>query len=170
MTKIGRMLFEDGMKEGRSEERKKTAERLLEKGIDMDVIMDAVELEQALPWDFVCKMVLTVLTLSVGFKGGEVVPSFYIGATFGCVVGPLLGLPAGFSAAVGLVCVFCGATNTLVASIVLAAELFSGAGFELMALACGLSYMFSGYHSLYSSQGFRTSKLFSEFLQPKEEK
>jgi len=86
------------------------------------------------------------------------------------VVGPLLGLPAGFSAAVGLVCVFCGATNTLVASIVLAAELFSGAGFELMALACGLSYMFSGYHSLYSSQGFRTSKLFSEFLQPKEEK
>ena len=64
--------------------------------------------------------------LSVGFKGGEVVPSFYIGATFGCVVGPLLGVPAGFSAAVGLVCVFCGATNTLVASIVLAAELFSG--------------------------------------------
>lgn len=54
------------------------------------------------------QMVLTVLTLSVGFKGGEVVPSFYIGATFGCVVGPLLGLPAGFSAAVGLVCVFCG--------------------------------------------------------------
>ena len=48
--------------------------------------------------------------------------------------------------------------------------MFSGAGFELMALACGLSYMFSGYHSLYSSQGFRTSKLFSEFLQPKEEK
>ena len=139
-------------------------------GAGMDVIMDAIELEQALPWDFVCKMVLTVLTLSVGFKGGEVVPSFYIGATFGCVVGPLLGLPAGFSAAVGLVCVFCGATNTLVASIVLAAELFSGAGFELMALACGLSYMFSGYHSLYSSQGFRTSKLFSEFLQPKKEK
>ena len=90
------------------------------------------------------------MTLSVGYS---------IGATFGCVVGPLLGLPAGFSAAVGLVCVFCGATNTLVASIVLAAELFSGAGFELMALACGLSYMFSGYHR-YSSQGFRTSKLF----------
>lgn len=64
-------------------------------GAGMDVIMDAVELEQALPWDFVCKMVLTVLTLSVGFKGGEVVPSFYIGATFGCVVGPLLGAPGG---------------------------------------------------------------------------
>ncbi len=135
-------------------------------GAGMGVIRDAVVLGKALPWDFVCKMLLTALTLSVGFKGGEVVPSFYIGATFGCVAGPLLGLPAGFSAAVGLVCVFCGATNTLVASIVLAAELFSGAGFELMALACGLSYMFSGYHSLYSSQGFRASKLFSEFLRP----
>ena len=139
-------------------------------GAGMGVITAAVAQGQALPWDFICKILLTALTLSAGFKGGEVVPSFYIGATFGCVVGPLLGLPAGFSAAVGLVCVFCGATNTLVASIVLAAELFSGAGFELMALACGLSYMFSGYHSLYSSQGFRTSKLFSEFLQPKEEK
>ena len=139
-------------------------------GAGMNVISDAIELGQALPWDFVCKMVLTALTLSVGFKGGEVVPSFYIGATFGCVAGPLLGLPAGFSAAVGMVCVFCGATNTLVASILLAAEMFNGAGFELMALACGLSYMFSGYHSLYSSQGFRTSKLSSEFLQPKDGK
>ena len=135
-------------------------------GAGMGVIRDAVVLGKALPWDFVCKMLLTALTLSVGFKGGEVVPSFYIGATFGCVAGPLLGLPAGFSAAVGMVCVFCGATNTLVASILLAVEMFNGEGMELMALACGLSYMFSGYHSLYSSQGFRASKLFSEFLQP----
>ena len=52
-------------------------------------------------------------------------------------------------------------------SILLAFELFGGAGLELLALACGLSYMLSGYHSLYSSQIFRTSKLFSEFLQPK---
>ena len=135
-------------------------------GAGMGVIRDAVVLGKALPWDFVCKMLLTALTLSVGFKGGEVVPSFYIGATFGCVAGPLLGLPAGFSAAVGMVCVFCGATNTLVASILLAVEMFNGEGMELMALACGLSYMFSGYHSLYSSQGFRASKLFSEFLRP----
>ena len=133
-------------------------------GAGMGVIRDAVVLGKALPWDFVCKMFLTALTLSVGFKGGEVVPSFYIGATFGCVAGPLLGLPAGFSAAVGMVCVFCGSTNTLVASILLAVEMFNGEGMELMALACGLSYMFSGYHSLYSSQGFRASKLFSEFL------
>ena len=136
-------------------------------GAGMGVISAAIEQESALPWDFVCKMLLTALTLSVGFKGGEVVPSFFVGATFGCVAGPLLGLPAGFAAAVGMVCVFCAATNTLVPSILLAFELFGGAGLELLALACGLSYMLSGYHSLYSSQTFRTSKLFSEFLQPK---
>ena len=135
-------------------------------GAGMGVIAAAVQQGQALPWDFACKIVLTALTLSVGFKGGEVVPSFFVGATFGCVVGPLLGLPAGFAAAVGMVCVFCAATNTLVPSILLGLELFGGAGMELLALACGLSYMLSGYHSLYHSQTFRTSKLFSEFLQP----
>ena len=82
-------------------------------GAGMGVITAAVEQGQALPWDFICKILLTALTLSAGFKGGEVVPSFYIGATFGCAFGPLLGLPAGFSAAVGLVSVFCGATNKI---------------------------------------------------------
>ena len=133
-------------------------------GAGMGVIAAAVEQGSALPWDFVCKILLTALTLGVGFKGGEVVPSFFVGATFGCVAGPLLGLPAGFAAAVGMVCVFCAATNTLIPSILLAFELFGGEGLELMALACGLSYMLSGYHSLYSSQTFITSKLQSEFL------
>jgi len=68
-------------------------------GAGMDVIIVAVEQGQALPWDFLCKIFLTALTLSCGFKGGEVVPSFFVGATFGCVFGPLLGLPAGFAAA-----------------------------------------------------------------------
>ena len=61
----------------------------------MAVIADAVEQGTALPWDFACKIFLTALTLAVGFKGGEVVPSFYIGATFGCIAGPWLGLPPG---------------------------------------------------------------------------
>ena len=133
-------------------------------GAGMDVIAAAVEQGRALPWDFVCKIILTALTLAVGFKGGEVVPSFFVGATFGCVAGPVLGLPAGFAAAVGMVCVFCAATNTLIPSVLLAFELFGGDSLELMAIACGLSYMLSGYHSLYSSQTFVTSKLQSEFL------
>lgn len=64
-------------------------------------------------------------------QGGEVVPSFFVGATFGCVTGPLLGLPAEFSAAIGLVAVFCGATNCPLASIFLSVELFGDGGFAV---------------------------------------
>ena len=136
-------------------------------GAGMSVITAAVEQGQALPWDFLCKIFLTALTLACGFKGGEVVPSFFVGATFGCVVGPLLDLPAGFAAAVGLVSIFCGATNALIPSILLAFELFSGAGLELIALGCGICYMLSGHHGLYSSQTFVTNKLRSEYMSHK---
>ena len=136
-------------------------------GAGMSVIIAAVEQGQALPWDFLCKIFLTALTLACGFKGGEVVPSFFVGATFGCVVGPLLGLPAEFAAAVGLVSIFCGATNVLIPSILLGFELFSGAGLELIALGCGICYMLSGHHGLYSSQTFVTNKLRSEYMSHK---
>ena len=136
-------------------------------GAGMPIIADAVEQGVALPWDFACKIFLTALTLAVGFKGGEVVPSFFIGATFGCVAGPLLGLSAGFAAAVGLVCVFCGATNALIPSILLGFELFGGQGVELIALGCGVCYMLSGHHGLYSSQTFVTNKLRPEYASHK---
>ena len=136
-------------------------------GAGMGVIVAAVEQGQALPWDFLCKIFLTALTLACGFKGGEVVPSFFVGATFGCVVGPLLGLPAEFAAAVGLVSIFCGATNVLIPSILLGFELFSGAGLELIALGCGICFMLSGHHGLYSSQTFVTNKLRSEYMSHK---
>ena len=92
------------------------------------------------------------------------VPSFFVGATFGCGVGPLLGLPAEFAAAVGLVSIFCGATNVLIPSILLGFELFSGAGLELIALGCGICFMLSGHHGLYSSQTILYSKLRAEFI------
>ena len=136
-------------------------------GAGMGVITAAVEQGEALPWDFLCKIFLTALTLSCGFKGGEVVPSFFVGATFGCVFGPLLGLPAGFAAAVGLVSIFCGATNALIPSILLGFELFSGAGLELIALGCGICYLLSGHHGLYSSQTFVTNKLRPEYMSHK---
>ena len=136
-------------------------------GAGMGVITAAVEQGEALPWDFLCKIFLTALTLSCGFKGGEVVPSFFVGATFGCVFGPLLGLPAGFAAAVGLVSIFCGATNALIPSILMGFELFSGTGLELIALGCGICYMLSGHHGLYSSQTFVTNKLRSEYMSHK---
>ena len=95
------------------------------------------------------------------------VPSFFVGATFGCVVGPLLGLPAEFAAAVGLVSIFCGATNALIPSLLLGFELFGGAGLELIALGCGICFMLSGHHGLYSSQTFVTNKLRSEYMSHK---
>lgn len=80
-------------------------------GAGMDVITRAIEGGQAAPDAFFWKLLFTAVTIGSGFKGGEVVPTFFIGATLGCVLGGLLGIPAGFAAALGLVCVFCGAVN-----------------------------------------------------------
>ena len=133
-------------------------------GAGMDVIAAAVEQGTARPEAFLLKILFTAVTLSAGFKGGEVVPSFFVGATFGCVAGPLLGLPTGFGAALGLVSVFCGATNCPLASIFLAIELFGDGGLLYFALACGISYMFSGYNGLYSSQTILYSKLKAQYI------
>jgi len=133
-------------------------------GAGMEVITAAVEQGTVRPGAFLLKILFTAITLSVGFKGGEVVPSFFVGATFGCLVGPYLGIPAGFAAAVGLVAVFCGATNTPLASTFLAVELFGSAGLLYFALACGISYMLSGYSGLYNSQTILYSKLKAEYI------
>ena len=108
--------------------------------------------------------VITCITLAAGFKGGEVVPSFFIGATFGCAVGPLLGIPAGFAASVGLIAVFCGAVNCPLASTFLAVELFGADGLLYYALACALSYVLSGYDGLYSSQRILYDKLKAQYI------
>ena len=128
-------------------------------GAGMQVIAAAVEQGTVRPEAFLLKILFTAVTLGAGFKGGEVVPSFFVGAAFGCAAGPLLGLPAGFAAALGLTSVFCGATNCPLASIVLAVELFGAEGMLYFALACCVSYVLSGYGGLYSSQTILHSKL-----------
>lgn len=133
-------------------------------GAGMESIKRAVEEGAARPDAFFWKLLFTAVTLGSGYKGGEVVPSFFVGATFGCAVGPLLGLPAGFAAAVGLVCVFCGAVNCPLASILLSVELFGSEEIVYFALACGIAYMLSGYFGLYSSQKIMYSKLKAEFI------
>lgn len=133
-------------------------------GAGIGVIERAIEEGVTRPDAFFWKLVFTAITLGTGYKGGEVVPCFFVGATFGCAVGPLLGLPAGFAAAIGLVCVFCGAVNCPLASILLAVELFDSADIVYFALACGLAYMLSGYFGLYSSQKIMYSKLKAEFI------
>lgn len=133
-------------------------------GAGMEVIAAAVEQGSVRPEAFLLKIVLTAVTLAAGFKGGEVVPSFFVGAAFGCFAGPLLGLPAGFAGALGLVSVFCGATNCPLASIALAVELFGSGGMLYFALACCVSYVLSGYGGLYSSQTILHSKLKGRYI------
>ena len=133
-------------------------------GAGMEVITAAVEQGTAHPAAFLLKLLFTAVTLAAGFKGGEVVPSFFVGATFGCAAAPLLGLPPGFGAALGLVSVFCGVTNSPVASVFLSVELFGSEGLWYFALACGISYMLSGYSGLYSSQTILYSKLKARYI------
>lgn len=126
-------------------------------GAGMEVIARAVG-GQAAPEAFLIKLLLTALTLGAGFKGGEIVPAFFVGSVFGCTAGPLLGLSPAFGAALGLVGVFCGVTNCPLASILLSFELFGGRALPLFAFCCAVSYTLSGYHSLYAGQEIRFSK------------
>lgn len=121
----------------------------------------------ALPWAFLCKMLFTALTLGAGYKGGEIVPVFFTGATFGCVAAPLLGLPAPFGAALGMVALFCAMTNAPLASVLLAAELFGGHCLPLLTLGCAAAYLLSGYYGLYSEQKFSQDKLLAHGIDRK---
>ena len=123
------------------------------------IIELAVEGEVRVPWAFLLKMLFTALTLGAGFRGGEIVPTLFIGATLGCAAGPLLGLDPAFGAAVSMIALFCGVVNCPLASIFLAIELFGGEGLLFFALACALSFLLSGRFSLYSSQTLVYSKL-----------
>lgn len=133
-------------------------------GAGTAVIARAITEGEAKPGAFALKLLFTAVTLGCGFRGGEMVPTFFIGATLGCVLGPLLGIPAGFAAAIGLVALFCGAVNCPVASVILAVELFGSGGIVYFAVACAISYMLSGYTGLYSSQKIMYSKLRAEFI------
>jgi len=126
-------------------------------GAGMDMALKAVGGE-ADWYSFLMKMLFTAVTLSAGFKGGEIVPTFCIGATFGCVLGGLLGLDAGLAAALGLVGLFCCATNSPLASIVLSIEMFGGANLYLFALICVVCFVLSGNSGLYASQIIEFSK------------
>jgi len=133
-------------------------------GLGFEVILRAVEEGTAAPSAFFWKIIFTCATLAFGFKGGEIVPTFFIGATMGCILGPLLGIPASFAAAIGLIAVFCGAVNCPIASFALSIELFGSTELVYFALACGISYMLSGYYGLYHSQKIMYSKTRAEFI------
>jgi len=120
-------------------------------GAGMDMALKAVG-GQADWFDFLMKMLFTAVTLAAGYKGGEIVPTFCVGATFGCLLGGLLGLDAGICGALGLIGLFCCATNSPIASIVLSIEMFGGANLYLFALVCVICFVLSGNSGLYASQ------------------
>lgn len=103
-------------------------------------------------YDWLFKFILTILTMSAGFQGGEVTPLFSIGASLGAAVSPLLGLPSGFGAALGFVAVFGGATNTILAPIFAGAELFGYQYLPYYFLVSAIAYVFNGNKSIYPDQ------------------
>jgi len=104
------------------------------------------------PYDFLGKAVFTIGSLASGFKGGEVTPLFYIGATLGNALAPLLHMPVALLAGVGFVAVFAGAANTPIASTLMAVELFGAEVGVYAALGCVVSYLFSGHTGIYRAQ------------------
>lgn len=127
-------------------------------GAGTDLIVRAVEEGKSAPLAFLWKLILTAITMKAGFKGGEIVPSFTIGATLGCVLGGVLGLSPSICAAAGMTAVFCGVTNCPLASALIAFELFGFEGASFYVLAVAISYATSGYFSLYKVQTVKYSK------------
>jgi len=126
-------------------------------GAGMEMALNAVS-GHADWYSFLLKMLFTAVTLAAGFKGGEIVPTFCIGATFGCVLGGLLGLDAGMAAAMGLIGLFCCATNSPFASIMLSVEMFGGTNIHLFAFISVICFVLSGNYGLYTSQILQYNK------------
>ena len=126
-------------------------------GAGMNIIERAIS-GTAKPEAFIVKILFTAITIAAGFKGGEIVPTFFIGSTLGCVISNIIGLDATIGASAGFIALFCGVVNCPVASLLLAIEVF-GDGFLIgFAIVCALSYMLSGRYSLYESQKIYYSK------------
>lgn len=132
-------------------------------GTGMNIIERAVE-GQALPWAFLLKILFTSVTIAAGYRGGEIVPSLFIGATFGCCAAGLFGLPASLGASIGMVSLFCGVTNCPMASLLIAFELFGFSDAYYYLIAVATSYMLSGYFGLYHAQRITYSKYENRFI------
>jgi H+/Cl- antiporter ClcA len=120
-------------------------------GLGIPVIVDSFSTPLP-PWDFLGKFIYTTLTLGSGFKGGEVTPLFFIGATLGNALSSILALPLSLLAGMGFVAVFAGASNTPLACTVMAMELFGPQVGIFAGIACVVSYLFSGHAGIYLSQ------------------
>lgn len=126
-------------------------------GLGVPIIVESFEKQLPL-YDFALKMIFTIVTLSAGFKGGEVTPLFFIGATLGSALSLFIPLPFGLLAGMGFVAVFAGATNTPLACILMGIELFGAECGAYIAIACIVSYLLSGHNSIYTKQKIGVAK------------
>lgn len=138
-------------------------------GIGGETIVNAIG-GQAVWYAFLLKMIFTAVTLGGGFKGGEIVPSFFIGATFGCVFGQIMGISPSLCAAAGMAAVFCGVTNCPLAALFISAELFGMECVPFCLIVIAVSYLMSGYYGLYREQRFHYSKFTDEHIHHKTRK
>jgi H+/Cl- antiporter ClcA len=117
-------------------------------------------------WSWLLKFLFTVVTLSAGFKGGEVTPLFFIGAALGNALGGVLGAPVDLFAGLGFVAVFAGATNTPLACTIMGVELFGATHIVPIAIACFVAYLCSGHSGIYLSQRIAVPKTDDGMLPP----
>lgn len=121
-------------------------------GAGVNIIEHIFENAHFRPEAFLLKLIFTCISVGCGFKGGEIVPTLFIGATFGALVASILGLPIVFGAAMGMVLLFCCVTNCPLASIFLGAEIFSFIGFWYLIPFVVITFLISGKTSLYHAQ------------------
>lgn len=126
-------------------------------GLSLPLISDSFT-NNVHPFAFLEKIIFTSLTLGTGFQGGEVTPLFVIGSTLGNTLANLIHMEPSFLAALGLIGVFTGATNTPISSFILSIEIFGSQGILYMFMTCVISYMFSGHTGIYTSQRIGITK------------
>jgi H+/Cl- antiporter ClcA len=115
-------------------------------------ILSAFQTDGAHALSWMWKILFTVVTLSSGFKGGEVTPLFFIGATLGNALSRVMHAPVDLFAGLGFIGVFAGATNTPLACTIMGIELFGAHHTVYFAVACFIAYYFSGHAGIYSAQ------------------
>lgn len=132
-------------------------------GAGGDVIAESFESRSHF-YIFIVKLIFTAVTLGCGFKGGEIIPAFFVGSTFGSFASEFFGINYSFGAGVGLIALFCGATNCPIASLLMSIELFGVKSVPFFALVCGISYLISGDTGLYGEQKIMYSRIRPEFV------
>lgn len=132
-------------------------------GAGMNMV-DKAMYEQVRSYDFIFKAVFTAITIGCGFKGGEIVPSFFIGATLGYTIGNFIGIDPHVCASLGMVGMFCCVINSPITSLILGIEIFGSQNILTFAIVIAFCYVLSGYFSLYHAQKFVYSKTSPEFI------